>query len=388
MVDAGNIGEASDDIAIRCRVRTLRDNSVLSPSEGSSWLYDDDDGQNMICKMHQCGPTPIHSWNLWDGIVPFESTDCDSEGGTPNVLNESMESKNVGGMCEHGQRLEFCPVFVPLHSRPSSRIGSRLTSLRRLPASASNDSLMDCIPSDSIVGGVQRQQVQYPVRSGSPTNRFDFTAASVSQRIRSSPMRDTSEIAAACFAVGDDVQRETQLEPFDVLLTDIVSVQNHGRSHGNSNVGVIVISTRKYGSLEVIPGSVHARDLLLAFLQATVPKGILEDDCTMVNSKMILSKPSSQSFDMQDFEEDAVEKTFANETFWNRMARKSAIFAVRFKELCICCDNEVEVNDLIYKSDHQDDVECCNSTVESVLSEMELDTLAQDDAFYECHFHQ
>lgn len=39
------------------------------------------------------------------------------------------------------------------------------------------------------------------------------------------------------------------------------------------------------------------------------------------------------------------------------------------------------MNDLMYKSDQQDDdVECCNSTVESVLSEMELDTVAQDDA--------
>lgn len=56
--------------------------------------------------------------------------------------------------------------------------------------------------------------------------------------------------------------------------------------------------------------------------------------------------------------------------------------------MCICCDNGVEVNELIYKSDNQDDVECCNSTVESVLSEMELDTIAQDDESEESNFNQ
>lgn len=316
------------------RVRTIQhkdeNESMFTQGEGSSLYYNHGVGQDMICKMCQ-DDLSVSSWNLWDGMAVFESTDHGSEGESAHVMNENLE-KNVGRICEHGQRLEFRPVFVPSLSRPSSRIGSRLPILQRPLAPVEKDSLADSVLPESKDGGMQRRQVQYPVRSVSPTNRFDFTAGSMSQRIRTSPARDTSEIAAACFAVGDDEQRVTRLEPFDVRLTDIVSVQSDGGSHGNSNVGFILISTRNCGSLEIVPDSRHARDLLLAFLQATLPKGIMEDHGTLLDSKVLLSKHSSQSFDMQDFEENAVKKTFANETFWDRVARRSATFAVRFKE--------------------------------------------------------
>lgn len=287
----------------------------------------------MICKIHQ-DDLSANSWNLWDGMVIFEPTDHGSDEETARVPRENLES-HVDRVCENGQRLEFRPMFTSSRSRPSSRIGSRLAIPQRPLASVNKDFLMDDTLPDSKEGGVQRRKLHYPVRSGSPTNRFDFVPDSISQRIRTSPTRDTSDIAAACFAVGEDKHKETRLEPFDVRLADIIFVQSNGASRGNSNVGVINISIRKCGSLEIIPDSIHARDVLLAFLQAALPKGVIEDRGSLPDSKVLLSKPSSQSFDMQDFEENAVQKTVDNESLWDRMARKSATFAVRFKE-CEC----------------------------------------------------
>lgn len=369
----------NDDITIRCRVRIYKRQDNQHVPMSLSDLRDVESGTDMICTMHR-DDSCVNSWNLWEGMNAFESIDQDSKIEEPvEIINESRDHDTLDHY-QHGgpSRLAFHPVLVPSLSRPSSRIRSRSARFQRPTVVGDADLMTDLMLSDTQIIEQQGQRVLYPVRSGSPTNRFDESLGAVSQRIKTSPGRDASDIAAACFAVGEDPLQGAQSEPFDVHLSDIISVKRSCELYRNAQIGVIIISTQKCGFLEILPNSEHARDLLLAFLQVTLPKGIVEDPGTIASSRQLLSKASSHSFDMQDFEENAVNKTLASESLWDRMARKSATLASRFNDLCVCCENGVETNELTYKSQRHDDVECCNSTVESVLSEMELDTVDED----------
>jgi len=174
---------------------------------------------------------------------------------------------------------------------------------------------------------------EFELRHQSPHPRFDASVHGIAG-VRTSPSRESSELASACFECYPDDEEQVQLEPFDVLLSDIAFVEND-YSH-NASIGVVYILTcvtQTNGVVEIIPRSLHARDLLVAFLQAGLSDGLVRDkDTELKNQLFVTTIDGSFDFDMQDFEAHAVKKRFANESFIDKMSRRSAVFAARIQE--------------------------------------------------------
>eukprot|EP00558_Chaetoceros_sp_UNC1202_P009336 CAMPEP_0197244602 /NCGR_PEP_ID=MMETSP1429-20130617/9678_1 /TAXON_ID=49237 /ORGANISM="Chaetoceros sp., Strain UNC1202" /LENGTH=197 /DNA_ID=CAMNT_0042704985 /DNA_START=466 /DNA_END=1059 /DNA_ORIENTATION=+ len=163
---------------------------------------------------------------------------------------------------------------------------------------------------------------------------------------------------------------DDEYRPFSVPLTEFTTVEVDKDTHDMSSrkcVSVILIGTQNNGFLELTPHSGHGGDLLVAYLQASLPTGIIMEDRTLVAMK---STQSDRSLDMQRFEGKAVEKRFLNESFWDRMKRRSARVATRFPEFCHCLEpvSFDDEDDAMENSSFMED-----KTVASILTEMELD---------------
>lgn len=374
------------DVTLRCRVRTFKDEESYS-LQASELQYDE--SQEMICKI--CHSEVGTEWNIWESIT-FESVGRSltpilmqpSEGkfvndikvDDPNVVVQERESANS----QNGPMLSFIPIETSPSRSPSRiRTSSRLRRSNSRPRSdtsvstTSGTHLEFDLPNPMHIG-THPKALQVRHQSPDPSLNAYVEA---SKRLGSSLIRDSSNLAAAYFAVYSDDEKELASEPFDIFLSDVVLIRKEKDYSRNVGIGVIYITTRTHGFAEIIPNSLHGRELLLAFLQASLPDGSIRDKDADFRQQLFVTT-SHGSFDMQDFEAHAMKERFANETFWDKMRRRSARFASQAQEMCVCCEHMHEDNDLVYKSDSKSDkdLDCC--TIESVLTEMELDILEED----------
>ena len=323
------------------RVRTFKDEEPYC-LQASELQYDE--SQEMICKMHHSEVGT--EWNIWESIT-FESVGRSltpilmqpSEGkfvndikvDDPNVVVQERESANS----QNGPTLSFEPIArspsgSPSRIRPSSRL-RRSISRPRSDTSVSTSSgthLEFDLPNPMHIGTHTKA---FQVRHQSPDPSLN-QSVKASKRLGSSPIRDSSNLAAAYFAVYSDDEKELASEPFcqfDIFLSDVVLIRkDYSR---NAGIGVIYITTRTNGFAEIIPNSLHGRELLLAFLQASLPDGSIRDKDADFRQQLFVTS-SHGSFDMQDFEAHAMKERFANETFWDKMRRRSARFASQAQE--------------------------------------------------------
>jgi len=321
------------------RVRTFKDEESYS-LQASELQYGEN--QEMICKMYQ-GEVGTE-WNIWESIT-FESVGMSltpilmqqpSEGNfandikvdDPNVVVQERESANS----QKGPTLSFEPLATSPSRSPSRiRASSRLRRSKSRPRSDT---------SVSTSSGTHFEfDLPNPMRTGTHTKAFQVRHQSpdpshnepvkASKILGSSPIRDSSNLAAAYFAVYSDDEKELACEPFDISLSDVVLIQkDYSR---NAGIGVIYITTRTNGFAEIIPNSLHGRELLLAFLQASLPDGSIRDKDADFRSQLFVTT-SHEFFDMQDFEAHAMKERFANETFWDKTRRRSARFISQIQE--------------------------------------------------------
>jgi len=369
------------DVTLRCRARRHTGAESYS-SQALESQYDE--GQEMVCTLIQGALD--REWNLWENItlesvgkhlIPIlmqqskektVSNNSASGGGKDLQQSENANNKN-------GPKLSFTPIGTSMSTsriRATSRLRrpQRRSSIGTSVSTSSTGSLVEYnLPNPLNIGPHKNE---FELRHQSPHPRFDASGHGIAG-VRTSPSRESSELASACFECYPDDEEQVQLEPFDVLLSDIAFVEND-YSH-NASIGVVYILTcvtQTNGVVEIIPRSLHARDLLVAFLQAGLSDGLVRDkDTELENQLFVTTIDGSFDFDMQDFEAHAVKKRFANESFIDKMSRRSAVFAARIQELCICCEHISDENDLIYNSTSRSDKDQDNSsTVGSVLTEV------------------
>lgn len=359
----------SDALSIRCHIRRIND-ETSSTSDNPIIDYGDDEGHNVICKMYPGAVTS--NWNLWDGVTSSE----------PNSVMQGDDD------FEKEAKLSFCSLPMPMSILPN-----RSTSASRSRGGGGGGSRIrrrsvDLLNPNQITTTSRR--IPMNIRAESPGPRRRISPLNGRKSRGSTPSRDCSDAAAACFVVRELEKKnreELRFEGFDVVHSDLISVQKDFMSSRNAGIGAIVIQTRSHATLEICPHSKHGRDMLVAFLKTYLPKDRVRD--TLLQFKRQLHCVSSEdlSFDMQMFEASAVESRFANESVWDKMRRKSAIFSLHMQELCFmpCCETTVtEENDYVYKDSSLADKDVTdsttvNTTIESVLTEMELDAVKEEN---------
>eukprot|EP00559_Dactyliosolen_fragilissimus_P008957 CAMPEP_0184861554 /NCGR_PEP_ID=MMETSP0580-20130426/6213_1 /TAXON_ID=1118495 /ORGANISM="Dactyliosolen fragilissimus" /LENGTH=521 /DNA_ID=CAMNT_0027359085 /DNA_START=668 /DNA_END=2233 /DNA_ORIENTATION=- len=139
---------------------------------------------------------------------------------------------------------------------------------------------------------------------------------------------------------------------FTLPSNHISKVRQASLSQNNdpSVVGtVLYISTETVGYLEVTFYSYHAQELMFAFLVSSLPSEKIVYGQDVIGMGCPLSKDSTaridskMSHDMDDLEAKEVTGRFANETFVEKMKRRSKRVAARMVELslteCLCGTN-------------------------------------------------
>ena len=299
----------------------------------------------MVCTMIQ---GEVKEWNMWRNItlesVGRSITPVLMQQPEENFVNDNrvddggedeQQCENVNG--KNGPKLSFTSIAP---SRPASRI--RVTSRLRRPYSRprtdtsvprpySGSLAQSNLPNPLNIGPHKKT---FQLRQQSPHPRLDASVKAI-KSMRSSPSRDPSYLASGCFAWYPDDREQVEFEPFDISLSDILFVEKDYSC--NAGIGVVYIMpcmARKGGVVEIIPRSLHARDLLIAFLQAGLPDGYVRNKNTELKRQpfVTITKSDDTPFDMQNFEAHAVKKRFANESFWDKMMRKTANFTRRIQE--------------------------------------------------------
>jgi len=386
-------------ITIKCRLRTSRNAT-------SSLLADDFDsgssivGREMLCRMYQ--GTAETDWNLWDGETRqrTDSKNNDTQG------NSSLHGQEGRGLKEDEAKISFFPLHFPPPTSTSRSFPVR-PNLRQQngigkDAPGTNpDSRFDLdfdLPNPNRVHIPRR--IIYPARAQSLDPKVNSVLRQNGRRY-ATPSRHCAVAAAACFAVNDKITKQehnikenthsqkSQCDPLHIYCSDLISVQKDTTSNQNNGIGVIRIETNAHDIMEVIPHNIDGRDLLVAFLQSCLPKGSVQDKIFQFTKQLQCTSSDDISLDMQHFEASAVKKRFANEPIWEKMRRKGAALSSRLQEVCGNCDaaTDIEVNDMMKKykfdpSTEKDEMDTksvsAHSTVESVLSEMELSVASRE----------
>ena len=299
----------------------------------------------MVCKMYQ--GTVDTEWNLWDGIRIQRVDTLDD-----NIPNKTSPNGTQQDQCQHKYetKLSFFPVRLPpsvsnSRSRPSlpsprrTIVGSGTYTTRSVSSSSNNDFEFN-LPNPNRLTVPRR--IHYNIRAESPDPRIN-TAYRAKRRGGCTPI-DCTNAAAACFVVNESILRcqkrnrqnlhppQPQSGPLHIYFSDLVSVQKDLTSNQNSGIGVIRIQTRAHGILEVIPHTKDGRDVLVAFLQSCLPKGSIQDKLYQFTKQLQCSSSDDVSVDMQHFEARTVRKSFANESIFEKMRRRSAVFSLRMQE--------------------------------------------------------
>lgn len=309
-----------------------------------------------------------------------------------------------------GQKLSFHPLLRPLPPpRPTSRIKTgrtRYVSPLKSPDSSCNENIDGFKLSNpnlhrrgkGIRSPVRRINPQSPDTTVHITYRTKRTSTFQTTSSASTQIQKNGYHAAACFVTdAQSIQclRHTEddkdnyykgCQPFQVPITDLVTVevQDHVILDNNSGneVPVLHIMTKSNGFLELTPHNKHSGDILVAFLQAAAPSHIISNNQSIELQSTRARTLSERSLDMQRFEGSAVEKRFEDEPFLDRMKRRTARVASRFPELCHCCEPPVLDDDNMYmeaeglnmfEKSHRASDRTAIASVESILTEMELD---------------
>jgi len=298
---------------------------------------DYDEGEEMVCKMKGGEEA---DWNLWESIT-FESVGRsltpivreDSEGVFVNkaleMEKDNARSSSNGRGDDLGPKLSFHPIARP-PSRPQSRIRTGSAFRRSRTDDHGKYTISDSfsLPNPNSMTPPRRVR-SLQLRPESPAPRA------------SRPDRNVQ--AAACFQAlpvfaidsNDSDSLQDELQPFHTSLSDFISVERDFVTSKNYGLGVICIKTRKSGFLEITPHTKLSRDMISAFLQASLKEGVIYNKVLgedLVRQRQLVLTPSDVSFDMQHFEAHAVNNRFENESSWEKIRRKSASFAERFQE--------------------------------------------------------
>jgi len=366
MTDVNN--NHPDDVCIRCRVRRV--------PEGKN----SDFGEMipMICFLRKWkSSSPSKIWSLLESLSPStpahnrRSCITENQTSTPNLQHPLIESTKPSTKSRLPELVFHPTPSSSPHSKSSSRSSSLHSSRRRArtPRAHSHTQSLSTRNSDRHFTPEQAlrrhkrvksegkreednwlEKIHLRSSSPDPTTRRE---ESRSRRRRHVLTPNGSLRANALFSVSDNLMwseegefREEVGEPFTITLKDILLVDKSPIKQMDPSIlgSTLFITTEFQGYFELMFYSQHSQDVLLSFLCISLPSNCIRKGMKVHTLEENLVE---QHDDMDNFEAKAVHRLFRNETFVERIRRRTTRIFSRFTEKlseCVCGPKSLDIH--------------------------------------------